>query len=404
VWNEKPDDITWGAFQAYGDPAWKAGHRDGDAARSAEPFVTAHDVLDHLARAEVAMARRAERLSPRERQEQLARLQRELDERCAPELRELAAVRAAIGRTWIAIGEFARGRELLAGALQAHDPSGRVSLRDAEQLANAESRLGDTMDDLGLVETAIARLDALAALAAPGHGAGARPAAANAERSALLGSAWKRKAAVHARRLLAGNPASATQRAEGLALDAALAASIDAYGRAGRDADDVYGLLNRLTLLGVRTAAGRPLADRRRVLADAARALQLARQKAAQSPDDFWALVGPGDAQLALDLLHGRLGAPDPRGSQTLQRLQQQYRQALRAPVVLPRQLDSVTRNILLAGEFVDALGCLRPADPVPPRVAERLYALACSIWPEVAPRRQRAAAVRRRRRAGSSR
>ena len=46
-----PDDITWGAFQAYGDPGWRIDPRaDEGAGQDDGLYVSPDELLDELAR------------------------------------------------------------------------------------------------------------------------------------------------------------------------------------------------------------------------------------------------------------------------------------------------------------------------------------------------------------------
>src|SRR6185436_13601607 len=154
---------------------------------------------------------------------------------CPKEILEMPAVQAAIGRAWLAFGELRKARDTLAGALKPDDPSGRVSLRDAERLANAEARLSDDNDDdddaNSLLPLAIRRLESLAVLVGPTLDQGAVEADLNAERAALLGSAYKRSAVRQARKLLKVNQTAAERTKPLSALKEALARSAAAYRR-----------------------------------------------------------------------------------------------------------------------------------------------------------------------------
>ncbi len=84
-----------------------------------------------------------------------------------------------------------------------------------EQLANLESRLAESRGDAELAERALARLKNLDQMAAePADDGVARTdkpgSSANVERASVIGSAYKRKAAIFANRIIAGDTAAAT--------------------------------------------------------------------------------------------------------------------------------------------------------------------------------------------------
>jgi CHAT domain-containing protein len=395
VWNESPDDITWGAFQAYGDPAWRAEKRGSDVPFGQWKFVTVHDALDHLARAEAEASRRKDRLTPREIKERLEEMQRMLDERCPKEILETPAVQAAIGRVWFAYGELAKARESLAGAVKSDDRSGRVSLRDAQNLANAETRLSDDGDDANIyLPLAIRRLESLAGLVASTTDQNAIDAELNPERAKLLGSAYKRSAVRQARKLLQGGLSEADRRVASAALDDALARSGAAYCQSAGGGDNpLYNEINGLMYVAARSALLSEDA-RREAIAAIKRCVARADEAARKSPADVWSQVMPFDARLVLALLERRLEQADPVGTEALDQLKAGYGQALRSLIVKRSELDSVAKQPRMMADFIEALGLAFPQDPGPKLSAARLDALARWIDPTLGPRRQSAPAV----------
>ena len=354
-----------------------------------------HDALDHLARAEAEASRRKDRLTPREVKERLEAMQRMLDERCPKEILDTPAVQAAIGRAWFAYGELAKARESLAGALKSDDRSGRVSLRDAQDLANAETRLSDDGDDANAyLPLAIRRLESLAALVASTPDPNVVDAELNSERAALLGSAYKRSAIREARKLLQAGLSADDQRVACAALDVALARSGAAYRQSAGSGDNpLYGEINGLMFMAARSAS---LTDdaRREAIAATQRCIKQADDDARNSPQDLWSQVMPCDGRLVLALLEGRLEQTDPTGAEALEQLKTAYAQAFRPLMVKRSELDSVAKQPRMMAEFIDALSLVRPQDPGPELLASRLDALARSIDPAMAPRRQRTPAA----------
>ena len=111
VWERRPDDLTWGAFQAYGDPGWCAEPREPGvhADTKAEPFASPEELLDALAslRAELSRRRPTERAARATKQaiEQL------ITARCPPAWQAQPALQSALAGAWRDLGrdEDARG-------------------------------------------------------------------------------------------------------------------------------------------------------------------------------------------------------------------------------------------------------------------------------------------------------
>jgi hypothetical protein len=111
VWERRPDDLTWGAFQAYGDPGWCAELREPGvhADTKAEPFASPEELLDALAslRAELSRRRPTERAARATKRaiEQL------ITARCPPAWQAQPALQSALAGAWRDLGrdEDARG-------------------------------------------------------------------------------------------------------------------------------------------------------------------------------------------------------------------------------------------------------------------------------------------------------
>ncbi len=96
VYEAKPSDITWGAFQAYGDPAWRAEPRaQAGAADASSPFASPEELLDELARIRAELSRRSALMNERDQRTQVAALETLLKKRCPPGL--AAGAGAAVG-------------------------------------------------------------------------------------------------------------------------------------------------------------------------------------------------------------------------------------------------------------------------------------------------------------------
>ena len=384
LWDKQPGDITWGAFQAYGDPGWRAEPAadgagfggDGD-----EPFVSMDELLDQLARARAELARRPERQTATETQALVKRIDTLLENRCPPAWLARPALQSALGATWRDLGQPQRAYPALLAAIQADDQSGRVPIRDVEQLANIEARLGEKIARAALgkqpvdpdevqrgedyIHRAIERLnmlDKIVAGPASTDSSAAPPLAPNAERAALLGSAWKRLASVQAQRLLSLPDSTLAGERQTLlkTLRETLAKASLAYrsgeGQPGGTLFMPYNVLNRLaldSLLGspddaAAQAEAKALADQcRRALA-----------AAFGTEGDVWLAVMQPETVLIEQLQSGGLAAdPDSElGLAAWQRVSGAYAQAVATLLIRPWQLDSVVGQLSLLATFSQAL------------------------------------------------
>jgi triacylglycerol esterase/lipase EstA (alpha/beta hydrolase family) len=441
VWDFNPQDITWGAFQAYGDPAWRAEPRSaGDAGQDDGPFASPEELLDALARTRAEVSHRRDRMSDRDSRGQTEALEALQKNRCPPGWLNLPVVQSALGATWYDLNQFDRARAALLQAVQAEDKAGTVPIHDIEKLANAEARLGERRgaDELraapgvagvrderakgspprervapgapadesaaSLVEQAIKRLHTLDTLAAKTDAL-----AFNPERSALLGSACKRKANLCALSLLAAarsrgdkapTPAERARGAElAQAMSDALRESAEAYrrdeGSPGSSHFSSYLALNRLALEALSTwpevgATSSPIESARQ-----AGAVELARQcrhyaeLAYASSADLWDAVMQPEALMVEKLNDRSLGQSGDAGQVAFDALAAAYGQALANVTVKPAQLDSVVSQMELLSRFCDALAVARSnADLY--RAASRLLALLQRVHPSRRPRDDR--------------
>ena len=424
LWDARPGDITWGAFQAYGDPGWRAEPGAGAVGHGADGddlFVSMEELLDRLAQARAEVARRPERQTEADRKARVLRLEALLEKRCPPVWLGRPALQSALGATWRDLGEPQRAYDALLAAMQADDQSGRVPIRDVEQLANIEARLGERIARAALdkpptdaaeaqrgedtIRRAIERLTMLDSIVAgplpvvAGAGAGAGAGAAqalhrNAERAALLGSAWKRLAAVQAQRLL-HLPDSAKAAERQALLDAmrqALQQAVDAYrsgeGQPGGANFRPYNVLNRLALdsLLIDPAAD---AGHREAKALAAQCRQ-ALTAAFGAEGDVWLAVMQPETVLVEQLCEGGLAADAAAAEAAWQAVSGAYAQAVATLLIKPWQLDSVVGQLTLLIGFSQALQ-RAAADPRWLRQAAQLERLAQQLQPA-----RVAAAVRR--------
>jgi len=471
VWGKNPRDITWGAFQAYGDPMWLVDPRgDVDARRvdaTAPVFVSPDELLDELARIRVDVTRKQQPQSGGSGSAAIERVKSLLAKRCPAEWLQLPGVMSVLGATWRDLDCPEEARKALLAAIQAEDRAGVVPIRDIEQLANIEARLGEKMakaeidaargardaarkaaqaahrqarpargsggagDTAGvasaaakstggaargaaraaaeadaelaaaeqrlagagqaglqLVDQAIERLDTLEKMVAGAQAGGpARsqplPMASlpHAERTALRGSAYKRKAAAFAH-LLAALSASAPGRAAvaaqlKFALDESAASYARGEGTPQRPGFSAYNALNRLALQAV--SAGFAGAPARRDAVDLARQCGVAVLAESGADDGPWKVVMQADAVLVEKLCSNELGARGKAGAEARAEVQNAYENLVAKLLIKPWNFDSVVYQMrLLAGFSRDA--CADPA--LGKRNADALEELAAKLRP----------------------
>ena len=326
-----PHDITWGAFQAYGDPGWRADTTGrASAAGKRPPFVAPDELLDELARWRVEATQRAERhrTTEAERVAQCQAVEEFMAERCPAEWREWPDVQTSLGATWYALGAFDRAATCLRAAIRAEQKKAVVPIRAIEALANALTRQAQQVEPDAadtLLEEALRVLDLLDQLAA-GDGR------STGERWALRGSVLKRQAEVLARR----SPAAVDKPA----LEHAIQAAIEAYAKGG---DDPYPQLNALALQALVCPATAHAA-----LAERARALgEQARTAFEKNPSDVWSALMIPEAHMVALLLAPAGPATEAHAA---------YRRARAELTVTPAQLASMLTHLDLLVRLATAL------------------------------------------------
>ena len=411
VYNANPNDITWGAFQAYGDPAWRAEQPAlGSAADNAQAFVSPEELLDELSRIRAELARRSALMTERDHRAQAAALEALLKKRCPPGWLHAPGLQSAIGATWFDLNQFDKARTALLAAVQTEDREGTVPIHDIQKLANVEARLGERQATAdadpkpkdakqlqrdgdpapqgeALIQVAINRLHTLdQLLAAKGE------PLYNPERSALIGSAYKRLASVKARDVLQAKQ-PAPRKAAAQAMRDALQRSTEAYardeGKPGSGRFDSYLALNRLQLQALVAWPANGVAANPAQGIDLARQCGLEAQARYAKEGDPWSAVMQSDAALTEALLDSSLGLAGEPGQTALDQLSASYAATLANLTLRPSQLDSVVTQMELLSRFCDAL-CLGGGDASLYRAASRLLELRQRIRPGARPRSDR--------------
>ena len=401
VWQAYPSDITWGAFQAYGEPGWQAepGFSDPRGPRSSEPFASPQELQDELARLRAVMASRAEHSSPdfatAFAQDFIAMLRR-----CPHSWLSLPQVQSAVGNIWFDLHELERARDALLAAVQAVDTVGQVPISDIEKLANIEARLGERRAEAelasrappkseALIDLALQRLDGLDALLMAGTVLGGGPASSaprrDAERCALRGSAWRRKASLRAHMLLASIHKKAELESVSNEMHEFIARGIEAYrageGSPGARDFSIHHVLNRLAL-----SALRPWPDAHARL----QALDLVRQCGTTGPREnadspiAWDAVNQVNALLIERLIDGSLSQAGDEGDKVFAGLVQAYGEVLGNTAMKPAQLDSMGAQMAMLSRLADAISLLARDDGSMWRTGSRLLALAQHLQPSL--------------------
>jgi CHAT domain-containing protein len=362
---QHPGSNTWGAYQAYGDPGYRLRPKsgEGDGGRP-HPYVSIDELLSALQRWRVGNKRRKSVGKAATFAQQSQWAQRQLA-KCPAEWADRPDVLQAIGEFYGELGAegFDEARKAYQRAIQLEDRTGRVALRTIEQLANMEARHGGHLADDGkfdealpLIDSAIRRLKSLAD-SVKCEGATEK----NAERAALLGSAYK---------ILAAALASQVERWDETrkvgttmaSVPRTLSEAAQAYQAIlGNDlAKDPYNTLNWLPLAWLAGILGKTDQE---AIEIAQRCGQEARRQFSASKS-FWDAVMSADAEMTAWLLGYHLDDPATA-------LRKHYAEALDRLPRSAREWDSVVkqwrllalflrrRNLGNDGELADALAAL---------------------------------------------
>lgn len=343
--DEFPDTNTWGAYQAYGDPDYQLDPTDGTGVARSQQRVDP---------AELVQAVHDVGLGATRGPDTAAAGLKELVDGSPPEWLTQTDVLMEIGDTYGKLGLFEAGMPYLEAAVHSEAEDSTTTLRAVEMLANSEARLADQIADRDCE-----RARALLA------GAGTRlerliDIAETAERRALLGGVYKRRAAAEP------DPVRARE---------VLSRSAENYRRAHlrdleRQSFDPYPVLNWLTgttLLGEQVPDADVLIERCRTNA----------RDRFQSERWFMRAATLADVEFVRALMSGVLGEADEGGDHEADRLVAMYREVIAKAAPDARDLDSVLRQLDITGRL---LGKLRPDEPATAVTTARLTRLCRGI------------------------
>jgi CHAT domain-containing protein len=402
VYQRFPQSITWGAYQAYGDPGWRIEPR-GDRAASASTTsgsasrgearkpvlpsagtpaprwqpVAPEEVVALLEQKRVQLRRNKGVLPPSDTQALVNEVEAVL--RDMPQhWRKRLDVEGALGALFADLGPayFERATSHYTRVVKGADKAGRASMTAIEQLANLEARIGERANATAPITAAIRRLEDLSNLSMRDADVTkelVEPGSLSAERRALRGSAWKRLAVVHARSVLASMEPTDTHRRE---MARALSESLTWYGGAIDDVTrettgelDLYTAVNRLFLIALSRTTPE---SRRSALTFAGVCANRAVQQV-QLDASYWDSATKADIELAEVLL--RDDADPPVTPDAVERVAARYDQARTGVLIGPKSFDSTVQQLV----FMATICRAQSTDPAETR-RERLMADAAML------------------------
>jgi len=394
LWDTAPDDVTWGAFQAYGDPAWQAeagASERGNAPATETPPVSVEELLDELSRHSAQAARRICLLNPGVLAAQRAQLATYIAQRVPPEWQDDPVILCALGTTWAELDAPEQACLAYRAALQREDLRGRVPVRAIQQLALMEARWGERSGNPGLVRQALRRLNGVRRVIGLHD---RNTPAASPDHCAMVGSSHVHLASLHAAHVLRHADNLALIRQDGQSMFDALQAAITAYTQAeggqGTRPFSPFHAINRLSLDAITPwkSEEERLAARRL----ATEAGEVAVQQFG-TRDNFWNAVMVPEARLVEVLLDGALGQPAPP---VLGDLRRTYQEALSNLTVKPRQIDAVMARLRMLSCLFDAMVLFDAGGSADTHAlrhwwtAEHLLTLCEALLPGSQPRRDR--------------
>ena len=395
TWKRYPKNLTWGAYQAYGDPSWKLDPRTVATQSESKQrnLVAPEELIEKLVAMRLDLQRRKKRMTAEQAQASVAEVKPWFDN-LPSEWTERADLQCAVGEFFADLGPtYAAWAKLyFERTVLAADRAGRAPLKAIDDLVQSESRLAEVNGNVEMAARAIGRMKQLVGLSgaslAPVELAGAL--ALNLRRAGRLASAYKRKAAIHARAYLRGNQNAFVEMSNALDLSAEAyqthaAALIDAEPESRPDTKlFAYPTLNYLFLWSLTAsaeAASAQIALAQRCIASANRAFR--------EDSEVWNATMVPDAHLLISVLDGSLKQTSPAVDGALAVLAQRYDECFESALINPRQRDAVVNQIKLMALFHQAHEAQQKASMPPPSgvaegsVAEGLKALVMRLSPE---------------------
>jgi hypothetical protein len=417
VWYAKHEDLTWGAFQAYGDPAWMAdaAAQDGNRRMQSSQFVAIEELLDALTDARIRLSHQRDAFAEHDGAVILNQVNELVEKRAQPKWRTRPELRSALGETMRELHQVKRAYEEFICAVQLEDPSGRVPIRDIERLADVEAEYGEQCCEQALMPTngnvvndkdveagerliksALQRLDGLDALTllpVPGHQFDVPcpiMMVPNCMRRALRGNICRRMASVQARRILSPHTNNKQQAHQHLLdyLEHAAAAYGSAEGSPKRGHFDPNLALSRLTLealAGEYARANEDGDEPERKREPAVALARLCAQSSDSREDDGAASrLLRARAMLVEELIGGGFGAEDKDGGATIfKSITQAYIDAIANITLKPSELDALVTDLESQARLFQALAIREEKTPdVRTRIADRLRELARQLQP----------------------
>lgn len=436
VWHETRrrgcQDLTWGAFQAYGDPGWMAEAAPDDGGGDIQPkrFVALEELLDALTDARIRLAHQRDAFAEHDGAAMLNRVNQLVSGCSQPKWATRPELHSALGATMRELNEVRRAYEELLCAVQLEDPLGRVPIRDIEQLADVEAQYGEQCceqalasasdggedkklleDGERLIEQALERLDGLDRLTRRDTGLqdeddDADPRcplskAPNCLRRALRGRVCRRMASVQARRILSlhSTQAADTQAADTQVVQAQVARgkihdylglAIGAYR--GAEGSPSLGYfypdltLNRLALEALDGEYARKddsESERKRKREAAVTLARLCGQGAENKHDrDAASALLRAKGMLVEELILGGLGADGRNGDLIFEAISQACLDATTNITLKPSELDVIVIDLESLSRLFLALATVDESPDVRKRIATRLKKLARQLQP----------------------
>jgi len=212
---DAPASNTWGAYQAYGDPAFlldaphdtaSQSHAQASSPGGRWAPVTPHELIDQLGQLRVR-GEETGRAGLGSLEALISELHTLRSTAPASWLQE-SEVAMALAETTAAMGpdHWEEARRLYEEAIRAHQGEDDLPVRAIERLADLEARQGEARDDEALIRAAQGRIQALLTLVGetPEDGTPREGVGRPAEWFALMGSTHARLAGLRARRLGTG--------------------------------------------------------------------------------------------------------------------------------------------------------------------------------------------------------